>query len=662
MPATRRQFCLFFSVLLLIFSGQALAQGSATSPPGGGSGNGGNKGEGGNKGGGGKTATLTAVKSREWSSTHVRRVLAAFAYGGLASDTQIEAWAAMKPADAVAGMLTFDAVNPGLSPPGASDDSHLHCGSLEALQNFWSSDDPGNLMRYDDRYRYATLNTGSPPRLSTANLQRTWSKAVMTRGCNPFLHKMGLYLTNYHASISVHKTRAGLIRDYYDRLVEALVGGADFIEVMRIAATHAAVARAYGHQYSRYNNNTDYFSGTDDFGREFHQLFFRIQGSTEDMAYHEDTTIEHTAWTLSGMNLDKEEYAYGSGSSGDWYVAPIVFSDHYDLHSTPRWIRNFSNHYHSELGGGSCLEILHSTVCGTTADEKIAALAPVAASHAESMANVPVFMIDYFADDNLDAAKIEAIRGSWAEAEFDMLTFLRAYAGSTEFHDAATFKYKTAFDRNLQIHSNNTLTNEAVFGRNHYDSPYYPMRNQGAEVFEPAHDVFGGQTGFQAATNRYIFKDAYWDAADNPGFLYDTDDTYTLDGITEIQWRQEWGSVIPVNAAGEHVVGDVAAWLWNRFIADGGKNFDAIARAQVQALLATRRDFGYLVDPANPEAVYSSQDILDGVGRATDEANAAAVMQLLSADAGDRREANKRVGMAVNFITMTPYAFAMEGQ
>ena len=613
-------------------------------------------------GGDGKKTTLSTVKSKDWDESYVRRVLAAFTFGGLATDAQIQTWAGMKPTPAVAEILTFDAVNGKLSPPEAGDDSDLHCGSLESLQDFWSSNDPGNVMRYDDRFRYATLSNGATPQLRTNNLQITYSKAISTRGCNPFLHKMGLYLTNYHASITVHKTRAALIRDYYDRTVEALASGADFVEVMRIAASHAALARAYGHQYSTYNNNNDTFSGTDDFGREFHQLVFRIQGTTEDETYHEDTTIEHTAWMLSGMNLDIVDHAYGSENGGDWWVAPIVFTDHWDMRASPRYIKNLSNHYHSELGAASCLEILHVDICGTTADEKIAALAPVAAAHVESMENVPVTIIDFFADDNLDADKIAAIRGSWAEADFDLLTFMRDYASSKQFHSASTFKYKTAFDRNFAIANANTLTNEAVFGRNYYDSPYYPARNQGAEVFEPAHDVFGGQTGFQAANNRYIFRDAYWDNADNPGFLYDLDDTYTLDGVIELVWTQDWGSVIPVNNNSEHVVSEVADWLWNRFIGDGGKNFDAIARAQVQALLATRRDLGYLVDADNAEAVFSSADIASDPVLTIDQNNAAALMNLLSGDTGLRREANLRVGMAVNFVTMTPYSFAMEGQ
>lgn len=609
------------------------------------------------KPGGGKPASLHTVKFKDWNEAYVRRVLAAFAYGGLASDAQIATWGDMKPAQAVAEILTFDSVNSKLSPPEAGDDTSLHCGSLAGLQAFWSSDDPGNVMKYSDRYRYATLNTNG--QLNTANLQRTWSKAISTRGCNPFLHKMALYITNYHASITVHKTRAGLIRDYYDRVMEALMNGSDFVDVMTVAASDAALARAYGHQYSVYNDNNEVFYGTDDFAREFHQLLFRINGTTEDTAYHEDTTIEHSAWMLAGMNIDRNQGAYDSVNAGDWYIGPINFSDHYDNYTNPRNLRNTTNHYHGAEGVNSCLEILHANICGANAGEKIAALAPVAASHPESMENVPVTIIDFYADDNLDADKIAAIRGSWEDAEFDLLQFMRDYASSTEFHNAATYKYRTAFDRNLLIQNLNTLDNEEVFGREHYDSPYYRMRDQGAEVFEPAHDVFGGQTGFQAANNRYLFKDAYWKNVDSSSYLYDVRDTYTLEpgeGAVVYEWNKDWSSVIPVNSNGEHVVADVAEWLWNHFIGDGGKNFDPIARAQVHALLADDRDFGYVVDSSNPDAVYTSDDITNGAASEVDQAKAAELMDFTASSA------NIRVGMAINFITMTPYAFAMEGK
>ncbi len=648
MTRARKPFTLFLIILLIAGGAQAAP------PPDRGGGGGGDK-------GGGKG--LTTISSRDWGDTAVRRILHTFAFGGLATDAQIAAWAAMDPQAAVAEILTFDAVNERLSPPQAGDDNSLHCDSLAAMQDFWSGDDPGNIMKYADRHRYATLSPGGS--LSTDNLQRTWTKLISTRGCNPFPHKVAFYLTNYHASISAHKTRAGLIRSYYDDLLAKLMTGGDFIEVMTVAASHAAVARAYGHQYSRYYNNRDEFSGTDDFGREFHQLFFRIMGTTEDMTYHEDVTIEHSAWMLSGMDLDKEAWAYGSVNAGDWFVAPIVFSDHHDLNTSPRFIRNYSLHYHSELGSGSCLEILHSAVCGTTADEKIAALAPVAAAHPESMANVPVYLIDFFADDHLDQVKTSAIREAWADANFDLLAFLRSYAISTAFHGKGTYKYRTAFDRNLVLQNMQILTNEENFAKHHNDSPVYRMREQGAEVFEPAHDVFGGQTGLQAANSRYIFKDAFWANVLNPTFFDDFNDEYTLEAGTDTDpapvyvWQKDWASVIPVNAQGEHRVGEVAAWLWNRFIADGGENFDALARAQVQSILATRFDLGYTVDPENPDQVYVSSDVAHKKGalRSLDEANAAAVMNGLS-----DFEFNKRIGLAINFISMLPYAFAMEGR
>ena len=609
------------------------------------------------KDGGGAT-TLSSVKFKDWNELNVRRVLNTFAYGGLATDAQIEIWAGLKPEQAVAEILTFSAVNDKLSPPEGGDETDLHCGSLAELQNFWSSDNTGNAMKYADRYLYAVLSPSLS--LSTSNLQRTWTKAISTRGCNPFLHKMALYLTNYHASISVHKTRAGLIRDYYDNIMLGLQNGSNFVELMTIAATDPALARAYGHQHSRYRDGTETFYGTDDFAREFHQLLFRIQGVSEDPVYHEDTTIEHSAWMLAGMDLDRDQGAYGSANSGDWYIGPLDFSDHFDNYSTPRFVDNFTNHYHADLGADSCLEILHQQICGSNAGEKIAAVAQVAGAHPESMENVPVSIIDFFADDNLDQAKIDAIRGSWAAADYDLLTFIQAYASSKEFHATGTYKYKTAFDRNLTIQNANTLDNEEVFGRQYYDSPKGRMRDQGAEVFEPAHDVFGGQTGFQAANNRYIFKSAYASNVNSTAFLYDISDDYTLEAgelAPVYTWTKEWDGVIPVNSNGEYLVAEVAEWLWNHFIGDGGKNFDPIARAQVHALLSSDRDFAYTVDNGNRLAVYTSDEIInDPVVSAIDQANAAVLMDF------SNTVNNIRVGMAVNFITMTPYAFATEGQ
>ena len=667
MSVLNRLFSLLVSIVFVSFTGLALAQ-SAAPPDGNGNGNG--NGNSGGKGGG-KNSSLSTISSKNWGETPVRKILQAFAYGGLASDAQIETWASMSPEAAIVEILTFDPVNGLLSPPEVGDSSELYCGSLADMQDFWSGNDPGNVMKYADRRHYATLSTSGS--LHHGNLQRTWTKIISTRGCNQFLHKMALYLTNYHASISVHKTRAGLIRSYYDDVLAELIGSGNFVNVMTVAASHAAVSMAYGHRRSRYFNESEVFSGTDDFGREFHQLVFRIKGITEDETYHEDTTIEHTAWLLSGMELDKVALAYGDNNfnTGDWWVSPLQYSDHYDMYgivivdppinTTDRYIKNHTYHYHSGEGGGSCLEILHASICGSSAGAKVAALAPVAAAHPESMDNVPVLMIDFFADDNLDQGKMDQIRAAWASANYDMLSFIRAYAISTAFHNSSTYKFRTAFDRNLILHNAHVLTNEENFGREYYDSPTSRMAIQGAEVFEAAHDVFGGQTGFQAANNRYIFKDAFWENAANPTFFDDASDTYTLEdgeGAPVYIWEKEWAGVIPVDGNGDHIAGEVATWLWNRFIGDGGANFDAIARAQVQSILAQYLDLGYVMDSENPDVVYSTNDISKnkGIARSTDELNAAFVMTALS-----QYDFNKRVGLAINFISMLPYAFAMEG-
>lgn len=617
---------------------------------------------GGNKGGGGGETSLSTLSDRNWDDTAVRRVLQAFAYGGLATDEQVAAWDEMSPSAAIVEMLTFDAVNEKLSPSEASDDNALHCHSLEAMQAFWGGDDPGNIMKYADRDLYRTLNNSQ--KLSEGNLRRTWTKVISTRGCNPFLHKVGLFLTNYLASVSVSKTKPALIRDYYDELLAALMAGEDFVGVMTRAATHAAVARAYGHQYNKFYNGGRGFVGNDDFARELHQLFFRNYGETEDPAYHEDVTIENTAWLLTGMNLDKEAYAYGSISSGDWWVAPIDFTDHYDLHTNPRRIRNSTYHYDSTSNSQSCLEVLDNEICGANAGEKLASLVPVAASHPESMANLPVYTIDFFADDNLTDEKISKIRAGWEEANFDLLAFLQAYAISTTFHDQNTYKFRTAFDRNLLMQNQHILTNEENFGRDSGDSPYGRMQRQDAEVFEPVHDVFGGQTGLQAAGNRYIFKDAISENIGNPTYFDDYSDRYTLEAGTETEpapsftWTKDWAAVVPVNDQGDFRVGDVATWLWNRFMADGGKNFDDIARAQVQSFLASGHDFGYAFNPDDAERSFGSRDFSSkkGIARPLNEAHADTLMNDL-----DSKTFNKRIGMAINFISMLPYAFVTGG-
>lgn len=595
---------------------------------------------------------LEPVSAAAWSERHVRRVLHAFANGSQASDARIAAWARMAPEQAVAEMLNFQPVHLGLSPTGEGYPGVGRCRSLRALMDFWSSDDPANPMRVANRPWYATL-AQEQAIASPLHLYLAWTRVMHSPGCNAFLHKTALYLTNYHAAISVQNSGPTLMRAYYDDTVDALVNGADFVALMTGAAAHAALARAYGHMDNRFDMRGD-FQGNDDFAREYFQLLFGIQGVTEDPLYHENVTIEHNAWLLTGMALDAVPYAWDSEFLLDWLVAPIEFSNHFD--DAGRLILNRSRHHGARFGGSSCLEILRADICGGTALEKLEALGPVAAAHPESLAATPLKFIRFFADDRIDPEEAADLRQAWLEADFDLLAFLRAYAASTRFHGPGAVKVRNAFDRNLLIHNLNQLDAEQFDAELFFEGPILRMFEQGALVFAPTRDVFGGQTGADVANDRFAFKQA-WDAnVTNPAFLARPEATYQpAPGRMPVTWRRDWGAVIPADSQGSYTVAAVADWLWARFVNDGGAHFDPVARAQVHALLATGYDLGLLLEEEDPARVYTLEDATGGEAALASAVLGAMVMDL------DSAAGNERVGLAVNFITALPWTFAMEG-
>jgi hypothetical protein len=307
-----------------------------------------------------------------------------------------------------------------------------------------------------------------------------------------------------------------------------------------------------------------------------------------------------------------------------------------------------------------CLEILHQSICGTAADEKIFNLAQVAGYYPESLDNLPVAIIDFFADDNLNPEKIRVIREAWRNLDSkNLLEFLREYAISTTFHSSDTVKYRSSFDRNLLVQNQNTIDNTESFVR--YELPKSQMTVEGAQVFEPAHDVFGGQTGLQAANNPNIFRDAYQRNVTKSAFLGRTSKEYNDSAGVPQTWHKDWARIIP-NDDGKYEVEKVARWLWQRFTGDRN-NFEFYERLQVQALLATGLDFGYLADPANPDISYSKQEIDDDpVLKELRKSNEKALLALNSDDSTEQEEANRRVGLAVNFISITPFMFALEGK
>lgn len=596
---------------------------------------------------------LPMVPLKQWDEGKVRHILQTFAWAGQASDTQIRQWAGMHPRAAIVQMLDFQPINRRLSGRGPDDPSSRFCHSLERMQSFWSSDDAENPMRFDNRAVYATLNRAGD-RVSPVNLFQAWSRMMHTPGCNPFAHRMALYVTNYHAAIHVQNAGPALMRSYYDDVVAQLASSPDFVALMNLAASHAALSRAYGHMGNYFDEQRE-FHGNDDFAREYFQLLFGIQGTTEDETYHEDVTIEHNAWLLTGMILDLQPDAWGSQQRLDWFMSPIIFANHRD--AAGRFIPNYSVHYRETAFGVSCLEILHQPVCGDTAADKLRALGPIAAAHPESMASVPLKLVRFFGDDRLDLGEMAALQSAWADAEFDLLAFLRAYAISAQFLAGDAVKLRSAFDRNLAIHNANQLTGEEAYAERASQGPFGRMAIEGAVVFAPIRDVFGGQTGNDAANDRFLFKRA-WDLnVLDPNFLADASEAYQLArGGREILWRKDWRMAVPADQDGQYRADTVGAWLWNHFIGDGGVNYDPVARAQVHALLATGLDFGVLASADNPEAVFSTHDLAGGA--------LAELSQVLGQTTLDlsRDEGNSRVGMAVNFITALPFSFATGGQ
>lgn len=641
------------------------------------------------------TTSAQITADTRWNSSAVRKVLHTFAYGGQASDSQIEVWANMDPGQAIQEILSFDAVNEKLSP---SEDATASLGGrLEDLMAYWSlenasSNNPSPYPAYQ-RSKFGTFYTypanhaiyPNQSVLYSAGLQNTWVDAINKRGLNPFRQKFGLFLTNYHMAVNLRDVRPNLIRRLYDDSMDLLANGEPYEQVLARGAYSAAVAMEYGHRNNVYNNNTQVFSGNDDFAREFHQLFFKINGINEQADYHENTTIEHTAWILTGMQIDHdpEKYNWASNRVNDHFVAPLVFTDHTDnFHKqivttdpvtgtisyergdpAPKTINNLSNHHQGSL------EILHADIQGASAKDKLIALAQVAINNEESLDNIPLFIVNYFADDNITAEKQAKIIKLWRDLpEKNVLVFLQRYAISPMFLSSDTYKFRTAFSRNMTIFNMNTVDNEEAYQNS--SSFRGLMNQQGANVFVPAHDVFGGQTSLNAANNPNIFRSAYNDNVDGYNRIAKTQE-YQRDasgsivkdnnGNRIVSWRKNWGKIIPKNAAGVYQVDQVGEWLWNRFIGDDLRHYGVLERAYVNAFLATGRDFPGIVASVVPEEQISIDALNQQPLSSFTEAHRLSTLALDSSDVTENNNANLNIGLAINFIVSTPFMYVIGG-
>lgn len=611
-------------------------------------------------------AVLETMPPGDFTRDAVRRILHLFAYGGHATDGQINRWAKMGvkqgPEAAIREMLTFDAVNAKL----ASAQNGTPAGGLEELRAFLSSDHPDNRTCPSKRPQFDMTNVqrNGDVVLASKGLQNAFLASVNKRGSNPFLARVAFWLTNYHMAVSLRSAKASLIMSFYDDVVRTLEDGAPLHEVLALGATDASIAYQYGHRNNVFRNaqarrgrcdddpQTELppcFKGNDDLARELHQLFFRINGRDYSEAYHENVTIENTALALTGMQLDKIPFLYDTTRQQDWWAAPIDFTNHTD--AAGRTVNNQSRHHTDDL------EILETDIPGATAEDKLYALAEVAITEGESLDNLSVAIISHFADDNLTPDKAQVIRAAWARVvgqPDDLLKFLRAYAVSTIFHRPDTYKYRSAFDRNISVYNLNTVDPEE--SDKNSGSPKQAMIEQGAELFIPAHAVFGGQTSREAAESPAVFEAAYNSAVDKPSRIIKNREVCRDEARNILWiWDKDWARVIPIKDG--YRVKDVARWLWTRFISDGGKNYRLLEKTNIYCLLATGYDCGYLLNPERPDAVPTRREL-----RSLRDTYGTHSMALDSTNPATRREANRRVGLAINFATATPFSFAIAAQ
>lgn len=604
------------------------------------------------------------ISDAAWDNPAVRRVLHTFAYGGFASDAQIQAWADMPPQTAIAQILTFAPTNDLLSPPEMDNiQSHLQVGgkdrSLQALHELWM--DSANADN-----RYATLNASAvysfmpvptpTSMLNNDSLKFAWMAATNKRGLNPFRQRVGLWLTNY--IMSVHTDAAGSfvpVRTMYDESMDLLAQNGNFATVLGDGAASAAIAVQYGHDASRYYKSTGQFYVNDDFAREFHQLFFGINGVLDGYAesspeaiafktYYENVTVKYTAHALTGM-----EVLYGRPYATTFYY-PV---DQINFQSP----NNILYHFDGAVEALNYANKGIANVSGATAEAKLANLAQIAINDPESERNLPIMIASYFADDSLAQTTAEptkaTLRSGWLASGKNLLAFLRAYAISPEFHSPNRFKYMNAFERNMRIYNQNTVDNTESYINNL--PPHERIQSQDAALFFPKRFVFGGQTGIEASDNSQVLKEAYNANVTNPTFL-------GRNKLTSPMWVKDWSKVIPKDVNGNYVVGDVARWLWNHFIGDGGKNYGPQEKAYISALLATGIDFLTQINPSAPKIDgYTDLELLTDPLLSKIASNESTVMQLGSMTASQREAANWWVGLAVNFITVTPFMFAQEG-
>lgn len=191
------------------------------------------------------------------------------------------------------------------------------------------------------------------------------------------------------------------------------------------------------------------------------------------------------------------------------------------------------------------------------------------------------------------------------------------------------------------------------------------LSEENVEFFRPNHDVFGHQTGIEASQSGRVLREAVntttvrqWASTISES----ENSTYN-----DKEWIIDYAELGPKDTQGRYLVKEMAEWLWDRIIGDGGKNFGIVERSQVYALMNRGTDFAAIVDRDNLEAMYAEEQILnsDSVRQLYQDLENGVFLYLGSEDpefARQSLEDNHRIAAAAAFISVTPYAFVQEGK
>ncbi len=515
--------------------------------------------------------TLNSLTRSEWDEKAVRKVLKIFAFGGHATRSQIITWANMPPRFAIREMLNFEEHNLKLSPLAVGErygQTATSYGKLADFAAFLADPNSDIPIPEGSREQYAVDNY---------NFDDSFVRLVTTRGLNPFRQRIGFWETNYHLAVNLETevTREQMAA-YYDEIMEAHEAGLPYHQVMGVAAKSAAIAMQYGHRRNEwvFDRGEDKFvlNGNYDYAREIHQLFYGIFGVNDPN--HENGTIIETGKMLTDMRVP---YIDGQG-----FPTSVTFET--DQHHV-----------------GS-LQILGHTISGADASQKIDNLMPISINHPESLVNLPSMIIGTLADDNLTPEKVVKINAAWVSmgsTNKNLLNFLRAYATSSVFHSSDQRKYLTSHERALFLANKFNLDNlESFFGGNSYLGGRAGRQvdnmiddDAAGDIFEPLHNVFGGQTSQEAADSALSFEKNYNFHTQNE---YATRDAAQCDSCDQGDaWWKKWPSVLPRRSDGNYYVEDVAPWLW-RHVNGSLDDYSELERAHLYTLLG-----GYRVDVAS---------------------------------------------------------------